>query len=316
MRKIEKVTLVVFFLSVLAGMVFFGAYKVTAPKNDKYEISIGDKDESGDRLNGESGGTEAEGYALKSYFKDYEFKFEEIREIESGLINADIDFIPSGNKNIIRVEISGEGKSLEYAPVAELKNGKLEINQRDNNVDIKINNFGDLKRLLMTKGKSFNDDLLKKYGRYNVKVYLASDYQKDIEISSVSGEVNIEDVECGNFSANMVSGDFKGRRLISKKSVFNGVSGKITVEEFSGNLNLSIVSGTAEFIYHKFDNNMDLDTVSGDITVKMKSSEKFALRFDSISGKLINDFKDSVSDDASNKLDIGSVSGNVSILRL
>ncbi|MBN1500556.1 MAG: DUF4097 family beta strand repeat protein [Spirochaetes bacterium] len=107
-----------------------------------------------------------------------------------------------------------------------------------------------------------------------------------ISSENVSGDTNLKNLECGNFSVESVSGSIYLAAVIADKAKFKNVSGDIKAEEFRADTNGSSVSGDIRFQISSLEHNYYIETVSGSITAVIPGNSQFILKGDSVSGDI------------------------------
>jgi len=74
------------------------------------------------------------------------------------------------------------------------------------------------------------------------------------------------------------------------------------VENFTGNLDFSSVSGDVSVSYAEFYNDINIKTTSGDSKIKLPENSEFFLDFKSTSGNVKSDFPITVTESRKNSL--------------
>ncbi len=122
-----------------------------------------------------------------------------------------------------------------------------------------------------------------------------------VEINSVSGNVNAELGTVGKISVNTVSGKTGLSALSASDTEFSTTSGDIT---------LSTAECSGKFV---------LNSVSGNIGIRLPEKADFTLGYSTISGKLTNDYKCNtvngayVSGSGTAVFDISTMSGDLDV---
>ena len=108
----------------------------------------------------------------------------------------------------------------------------------------------------------------------------------DIEVKSISGNVHIADVVAKNFQVKETSGSIIADNVRTANGVLKSTSGKI---KFMGNairLEGKNVSGSIEIECGDSNENLNLSTVSGKITVNVSQPETYNLNLTTVSGSI------------------------------
>ena len=244
------------------------------------------------------------------YNQEYTFKLADIKKIKIDGADTEINFIPVDGEEI-KVNISGSLMKNQRPIIAEQRGSQLRIAQR-----LKIFNFSI---------RPFDSDNV-------IDIYINPNYGKDVDIDSASKAININDLKAEDLSVNNVSGNIElvgvecetieletasgeidVQGLLSRKSKISTISGNVDLNEFSGDLKGSSASGSYTVTYSNFDNDIDLDTISGDITLKLGGATDFILDTDSVSGRVKNEFGNTLLGAGKNKINLDTASGNMYI---
>lgn len=125
----------------------------------------------------------------------------------------------------------------------------------------------------------------------------------NFDIDSVSGGLKIHaDGEIQTFDVNTVSGDVE----IRAKSV--------------GEYSFDTTSGVIDARFENTPSNGNVDSVSGNVTLHMPEDADFTLEITSVSGEFSCDFetkiqeKHFISGDGTNKIDVETISGDISVM--
>ena len=180
----------------------------------------------------------------------------------------------------------------------------------------------------------------------NVKldVHIPSDYNKDIKLSSSSGDININDykfnklkcdlssgslnirnVNADTFNYSNSSGNLKADKLSTKNTTLDSSSGSINISTFSGDLTSESSSGDCNIQYANFHNNIDMSSSSGKIELTLPESAQFDLDAEASSGDITCNFPITVSGknehklrgivvNDNNKIKLDASSGDIKIL--
>jgi lia operon protein LiaG len=204
-------------------------------------------------------------------------------------ISSDVNVILSKD-NTIKVHFYGTTSELSRAPKLEtsLNGDKLDISIKYPKQIMSIINFN-----LNTK----------------LDVYIPENYKKSISVETVSGEINMDKLEADNFSTHTTSGDINinslvasttdfssvsgtidVKELLAKDSGFETTSGDIKIETITGDLEADSVSGSITALYKEFNNEVNAETVSGDVNLSLPQTSEFKVDFSSTSGELDNEF--------------------------
>lgn len=121
-------------------------------------------------------------------------------------------------------------------------------------------------------------------------VYIPQDYRENIIIDTVSADVDINNLDINNFQCKTVSGDLRIESLGSENLTLKTTSGDVNIMNFTGNLKADLVSGDIDVGYKVFDNNVDIKTISGKVTIDLPQNAEFYLKTNTVSGEVVNKF--------------------------
>jgi DUF4097 and DUF4098 domain-containing protein YvlB len=106
----------------------------------------------------------------------------------------------------------------------------------------------------------------------------------DIDIKSTSGDVRIQDVD-GSIDAVSVSGDMNYKKIIGNVDL-KTTSGDFRVADIKGSIDAESVSGDMNFTSSSKISEIDIDTISGDISVQGILAPNGSYTLDSHSGTI------------------------------
>ena len=121
-------------------------------------------------------------------------------------------------------------------------------------------------------------------------IYIPRDYRDNVIIDAVSAEVDISNLDINNFQCKTVSGDLKIKSLGSDNLTLKTTSGDVNIMDFTGNLKADSVSGDIDVRYRVFDNNIDVKTISGKVTIDLPQNAEFYLKTNTVSGEVVTKF--------------------------
>jgi lia operon protein LiaG len=121
-------------------------------------------------------------------------------------------------------------------------------------------------------------------------IYIPRDYRDNVIIDAVSAEVDISNLDINNFQCKTVSGDLRIESLGSDNLTLKTTSGDVNLMDFTGNLKADSVSGDIDVRYRVFDNNIDVKTISGKVTIDLPQNAEFYLKTNTVSGEVVTKF--------------------------
>lgn len=227
------------------------------------------------------------------------FSIEEIQEISVETISTDIKIIPANSTEIV-VHLYGEvTQGILEEEFARESGSRLAISVRPLpgiNIYTRIN--------------------------LSLDIYVPADQLDSLRIDTVSGDTNITELNVDDFSFKAVSGSLRAKSLFAENMGLQTVSGKIDLANASGNLTTKTVSGDVSVTFEHFENDVTVNTTSGDTKLTLPEDAQFEVRLDTVSGKINSEFPITMNSlnqrnvegkvgDGSNKIQIKSVSGGV-----
>ncbi|MBU3093616.1 DUF4097 domain-containing protein [Clostridium sp. CF011] len=243
-----------------------------------------------------------------------EFSKGNIKTINVETVSTDVNIITT-KEDKIRVHFYGNSNSKKSAPHLEA-----------------FANGDDLDVLIKYPGKIFGININTKI---NLDIYVPENYKKDLKINTTSGDVIIGDLRLDKFKFDTTSGDAKINLLTANETIFEGTSGKVNVksllskknefkttsgdtkiENITGDILGQSVSGWFKFKYKDFNNDINIDTTSGDVELRLPKKSEFKLDFDSTSGDLRNDFPITVTGEADKHEIKGDVGNGNKIIKI
>lgn len=144
------------------------------------------------------------------------------------------------------------------------------------------------------------------------------------KLGTTSGNFRFTSLEGTNVEFTSISGDLAANGLRSQRSVIGTTSGKIAVENLTGDATISSVSGDVRVVCSNIANNISTSTASGDVDITLLQDSEFNLDFSTASGSYKNNFsmtysnnsKRSVtgsSGNSSNTISVKTISGDLEI---
>ena len=199
--------------------------------------------------------------------------------------------ITLGMENITRLQIEAPGENVNIIPsdseeIRAVLHGTVESNNMGNFVKLLADKTGqtikiETKRPLRFFSFDERDSLY-------LDIYIPKNYEHELLLNGVSGNVKIKDMKLKSFDFMTVSGDLSGDNM-SAEMKLNSVSGDLNLEKSKGKISANTVSGKINIEYANFEN-LTADSVSGDITLKLPKESCFDLNLDTVSGELNTDF--------------------------
>lgn len=232
-----------------------------------------------------------------------------IREIDIGVVDADINVIPVDGTDIKAhlhgtALTSGDGSAPELT--TELDGTGLKIQAKDKIRFFPMFHFNGHREL-------------------KLDVFIPKSYSDSIKIKTVSGSVDINNFRLTEFNLRSVSGGLNASGLDVGRADIGMVSGETNIEEFKGDLEAHSVSGRYYIGYSVLGNSVEIRSTSGDVKIKLPEASEFEVDSRSVSGRFTCGFpirmesshnKGSVRGtvgNGQNQIRINTVSGDVQI---
>ncbi|ACB86001.1 DUF4097 family beta strand repeat-containing protein [Natranaerobius thermophilus] len=217
-------------------------------------------------------------------------------------VSTYINFIPTSEKQA-KVHFYGEYGS-NY-PDLQLAKKKDRLNL-------------EIKRFPEAKVDSEKKDSL------NLDIYIPNHYNNNIEVKTVSGNVNFGDKN-QEVTDDKITEKLELSSMNNENIRIKSISGNIRVYRFNGDTDISTVSGTVFLHYFLFDHNIKVKTTSGNTNISLPENSSFLLRKESVSGNIRSDFPIYLRKNdrfitgeyghGENSIDINTVSGTTKIAR-
>jgi hypothetical protein len=239
---------------------------------------------------------------------DGEVSKDQISEIEVNWTTGDVKIIPyvgdtTGSEVIFFTEESGTQLEEDYEMRYKVEDGVLKIMFAKPNVKF--------------QGifKSLEKDLT-----INVPIGMTF---SDVTIETVSANINLESIHANMFDLSTVSGDVDGALLIADSMDAETVSGEIRWNEATfETVSAESVSGKVNVAFLSMPNNIEIETVSGAMTLSLPENDGFKVDYDKVSGNFDCEFDVKINKNMAmykngeTKIKLDTVSGNMKILAL
>lgn len=177
--------------------------------------------------------------------------------------------------------------------------GHIRSNENLENIDISFSKEDSTLNIYLLKNNSnlWTPDTLKIYipKNYNSNLQLSSSTgiinvcdlnYSDLKLDTISGVINLKNITCNNFSSNSVSGNMHYENLTVKNSNINSTSGDIYIDNFSGELNSSTVSGALNLTLSSVKNNIKFNSTSGNVFIYFPSNSSIKFKCSTVSGNI------------------------------
>jgi len=143
----------------------------------------------------------------------------------------------------------------------------------------------------------------------------------DVTIETVSANIDLESIQADRFDLATVSGDIDSTLLIGNSMNAETVSGEIQwVDAKLGTAVAETVSGEINTNFASMPTDIQMDTVSGGMTIGLPENDGFKVDYDKVSGNFDCEFNVKINKNSAiykngqNKIKLETVSGNMRIL--
>lgn len=205
-----------------------------------------------------------------------------LNDIEIRVSDTDVNIIVQEGLNETKVEVYGDKNNTRKITVEE-NGGKLLIKQGSNS---------------FVFGFNWNRSS-------TVNIYLPAEYAENLNISTVSGDINLTNGALKEVSLQSTSGDILVRETSSQSMILKSVSGDmavydansvldgkttsgdISIYRISGSLTLSSISGEIELQNAAQLEASSFSTTSGDIDLQLTDSMNYCFTTSTVSGSII-----------------------------
>ena len=191
---------------------------------------------------------------IKSMNEKQSVNLSSVKRIKMSTISTDIQVISSETATEATIELIGNAKSSQMPSLA------VKVNDDELIVDVDTTPVN----------KWFNIDFSFEFYAPNMEllVILPGKQYDNLDVSTVSGDVYIDNITVNNHAISTVSGD-------------------VDVEKLTGESDISTTSGDVFIFTKMIDSPMLIETVSGDIEVEVESTPSNAtLNVDTVSGDI------------------------------
>ncbi len=172
--------------------------------------------------------------------------------------------------------------------------GKLDVTTASGDIDIRNLNTTEFK-IISASGEvdAYNIDnseegvIRTASGDIGIKEFNSD----ELLIKSISGEVSCEYIEVLNsFNVETSSGDIKVKNLLNEYGEFKSISGEIDIENSKKINSIKTTSGDINIKNLEIDNDLYIQSISGEVYLDFIEGSLIDLEFDSGSGDLDNSF--------------------------
>ena len=153
----------------------------------------------------------------------------------------------------------------------------------------------------------------------SANIDLSGVYGVKTDLSTVSGEIRCTDVATDDLELSTTSGTIVSENSVAKSLDIENVSGSIRAEGEYARIDVETVSGSVNLVLASVPEQLEVDGVSGSITVALPDNASFTAKMDTVSGSLSCAFPGTLGSDlvvvgsGGASYRFSTVSGNVNI---
>jgi len=214
------------------------------------------------------------------------FDAQQINKIYVDLVSTDIRVIPT-NEEEITVHLYGEvstNKDMELPSLVAYQSGD----------ELRI-------EIIQTKMIFIGINIW----RMKLDIYIPEDSIEVFKADTTSSDMDVSNLAVNEFEFNSVSGDFKGESLLANDIKLKSTSGDISLNDYTGDVNVNLISGDAVLEDGNQNESIEIVTVSGDVYIEQKDSSNMNVRVTS------GDIEINLSEDAQFFLNAKAISGHI-----
>ncbi|WP_291564295.1 MULTISPECIES: DUF4097 family beta strand repeat-containing protein [unclassified Clostridium] len=252
------------------------------------------------------------------------FSLDNINLISINTTSYEVTMIPY-DENELKVKLSSNIQTNNNFNESQLK-----INKDQNKINIETYKIPNNFFFNMNNGK-LDIYIPKTYNKsLDISTISGDGYIKNLNLSSLnfnstSGSLTLKDMEMNNFIFQSTSSDLDATNIILKdnNNKFNSISGELNLNNVRGNLSFNTTSGNISC--DKLLGDINGGTISGDIDIKISKDVGIKVDLKTVSGdidvfppikvleKSKKKLQGTIGDNAKHNLNISTTSGNISM---
>ena len=240
---------------------------------------------------------------------EYEVSLQDIEEISLNLVSQDVYVYESNDEKLyIKHYANKELTEKEKLQVMQ-KGNKISITKKDK-INFNLFNFnrwslneqvevyipvsykGNLDFRTVSGELELSDLTLDELSCHSTsgEIKLSNIKAKELSISDTSGDCELNDVEAESIQTKTTSGDVKIKDVKVDRIIASQVSGTFKIKGIGKSLDLKGVSGSIEVDLDEMAEEIQMETVSGDMELDIPENDGFELTFNTVSGNIKSDF--------------------------
>ena len=251
---------------------------------------------------------------------EYGVHIEDINYLEVRLVSENLYIYETGEPYIIIKQIANKDIPEDEKLRVVQQGNKVKIEKRkDRGIQLfHFTNWNLNEKIEVYIPKTYNQGINLKTVSGEIEVNNVD--VKEINCKTTSGDISVENLTAQEMNVDTTSGDIKMKKVLLDTVDSSCVSGNLEVEGICLNIGSKTVSGNIEVELEDQPKQIRMESVSGDIELTFAKIDGFNLEFSSTSGKLKSDFELSMEGNrqytynkGSAKLKIKTVSGDLEI---
>ncbi len=212
------------------------------------------------------------------------YEFENIKEIEISTANVEIE-IDEHDLNSVILSFSGDADM------------KYEVDDYELNIIQNVNSF-----------KNFGSE------SGVVRVLVPKDSMYSYELDSISGSIILRNKNAEKISVDSTSGSIEIFSSVEKEIKIDNVSGKIEIHEPSPKISIDTISGKSTLIADENTEEVEVDSVSGGVIIKLKGIDEISAKLETVSGKITVNGNISTINNNEPIINANTISGNLQFI--
>jgi len=152
--------------------------------------------------------------------------------------------------------------------------------------------------------------------RLYLDVYIPDSFLKDLEVTTVSGDINAKGFTGENIQIKSTSGELAADMISVKTLVLESISGDIVLKNTESETNsIHTISGEVNVSFKSILDTLKINTTSGDVQLFLPDNSQFSFNLGSISGDIKNNFDSKISfaDERNLKGSVGKSAFDISV---
>lgn len=146
----------------------------------------------------------------------------------------------------------------------------------------------------------------------SAKLTLSDVRANELELDSISGGMELDRIEASELQIDTTSGSVRARSLTVSELEVSSISGDAELEGAFDSVDAEMTSGSVSLTAAPLPHEIDVSTISGNVTLTLPKDSAFLYEFDTLSGRLTNSLPNAASgSDAA--VEIDTTSGSLTL---